>query len=245
MNKEQLLAQTLYKTQYGSRLYGTNGPKSDTDWKFVFLPKFNDLLLGKSVMKGKFTSPNLEDKTLQVDEDFVSLQKFALDFLNGVPAAVETAFSASSTHAEQEFLHVNFQAFVSELTSKFTNKKLSGMLGFFDHQLKTAQKDVDAGKALDHKEVYHGMRVGYQLVDLFVNGKLTYPLKPHVCEELLKYKNGEFSDQKSLEALVYMNRQLENGKMWKVLKEHTPQLEAEFDMWLAGWLRVFYNLPPH
>lgn len=40
--------QMVFATLYGSRLYGTDGPNSDTDIRGVFLPSKEDLLLGKA-----------------------------------------------------------------------------------------------------------------------------------------------------------------------------------------------------
>ena len=75
VTKEKLLQATLFTTPYGSKLYGTDGPNSDTDIKYIFLPPLKDVLLGKQVLKTKFISPNETDKTKQVDEDFIPIQK--------------------------------------------------------------------------------------------------------------------------------------------------------------------------
>ena len=60
----------LYRTKTGSNLYGTTLPTSDVDWKTIYLPDYNSILLGKKI--GIHTSKtnnsgdkNTPSKTLQ------------------------------------------------------------------------------------------------------------------------------------------------------------------------------------
>ena len=242
MEKEALLCHLVYKTQYGSRLYGTNGPKSDTDWKYLFLPTFKDVLLGNQVLKTKFVSPNMEDKSLQVDEDFVPVQKFARDFLKGVPYALEVAFSANGSHAEQKFLNPNFEQFVKELTEKFTNKKLSGFLGFVNKTESSVSKMLHGAEEVSAKDMYHGLRVSYQARELLATGKLTLPFKDGLRDRLLSVKNGDVHPSKVagafLDSVAVVNNELQHTS----LQELTPELEAKFDNWLFGQLQKMYGL---
>lgn len=243
MEKENLLKQTLFKTPYGSRLYGTNGPNSDTDWKYIFLPPLKDTLLGKQIMKTKFMSPNETDKTKQVDEDFIPIQKFAYDFLKGVPYAIEVAFSYHfDSWLDAEKMH----AFLFVLQKKFLNKKLSGFLGFVNnihHRLQTRQSDelYRDGKPIDPKDVYHGMRVAMEASELLLYGKLSLPL-PH--SKLLKeVKNGNVNPSMYFELVNREFINMEAALEKTTLQELTSELEEEFEQWLYEQLFTkFYNL---
>ena len=58
---------TLFKTMFGSRLYGTNTPQSDIDWKEIFLPKKSMLLTGRQVRNVVITTGG--DKTRNTKDD--------------------------------------------------------------------------------------------------------------------------------------------------------------------------------
>lgn len=240
MDKEALLVHLMFKTQYGSKLYGTNGPNSDTDWKYLFLPSLDDVLLGKQVLKTKFVSPNVEDKSKQVDEDFVPVQKFAYDFLKGVPYAVEVAFGADGNHAEQKFLHPLFQEFMTELRSKFLTKKLSGFLGFANNM--SMKLGLQSMSSLDFKDMYHGLRVAHQATELLDTGTLTFPYVPAVAEKLLKVKNKEVEIQDVCTDLLKAVGGMENALKKTKLPEFTPSLEVSYEKWMVNWLEKFYNI---
>lgn len=240
MDKETLFVHMMFKTQYGSRLYGTSGLKSDTDWKYLFLPTLKDTLLGKQIMKTKFVSPNMEDKSLQVDEDFVPVQKFAHDFLKGVPYAIEVAFGADGNHAEQKYVHAVFSPFVHELREKFLTRKLSGFLGFVNNMIMKVEKEPLS--KLDFKDMYHGLRVAHQATELLRTGNLTLPLNTPVSSNLLKVKNGEVPMYQVAEDLLTAYKAMENALNETQLQEFTPVLEAKFETWMFDWLKKFYGL---
>lgn len=83
----------LFSTLYGSYLYGTNTPTSDLDRKVLVLPSLDDLLLAKKVVnKVKRTGEHDgTDKSQVVDEEYIPLQVFARDFLEGQTYALELA----------------------------------------------------------------------------------------------------------------------------------------------------------
>ena len=69
---------SVMKCLFGSKLYGTATPQSDTDYKEVFIPTANEILLGKyqdviSQGTGDSHSKNTSD---DVDNDKYSLRKF-------------------------------------------------------------------------------------------------------------------------------------------------------------------------
>jgi hypothetical protein len=94
----------LFSTAYGSKLYGTQTPTSDTDIKHIVLPALDTLLLGRKV-ENKVKQTNKEANTKNgvddIDEEFIPIQIFARHFIEGQTYAIELAFALEGTHAGQ------------------------------------------------------------------------------------------------------------------------------------------------
>lgn len=88
---------TLFVVPSGSRLYGTDGPNSDFDFKAVVLPKLDDLLLNKKVTnrkeKPEGCSQGDKVKAGETETEYLPLQVFFDDFFNGQTYALEVAFA--------------------------------------------------------------------------------------------------------------------------------------------------------
>ena len=143
----------LFSCLFGSRLYGTQTPTSDLDLKHVYLPELNDMLVGKLLVnkvKKTNTEKNTRNGADDVDEEFLPLQVFARDFLNGQTYALELAFALEGTHAEQTLYcaAVNgtqkkwnepvtnhlFHRFVEELRKKFLTSNVKALMGYAVNQ---------------------------------------------------------------------------------------------------------------
>ena len=133
----------LFKTLHGSKLYGTDTPSSDTDYKVVYLPDLDDVILGRRFQNFKETtaSDKVKNGPEDVETEFIALQTFAKDFYEGQTYALEIAFSAlSKVESHQTFMidsaeEGHFMArFVSDLVSKFLMCDVSKMIGYAYHQ---------------------------------------------------------------------------------------------------------------
>lgn len=121
----------LVKVKVGSNLYGTNGPESDTDYKGVFLPTLEELVLGplgncpKSIKLGTGNDHSKNTKD-DVDYELWSLQYYLCLLQKGDTNAVEMLFAPDEmlevTSPEWEFLRAN--------RSKFITKKMKSFLGY-------------------------------------------------------------------------------------------------------------------
>jgi hypothetical protein len=248
MERDELLEETLYVTEFGSRLYGTQTSMSDLDLKFIFLPKLADILLGKQVVKSKFNGPNLADKSLQVDEDFIPLQKFAFDFLKGVPYAVEVAFSLDHVpqkayrHPDETHL---FIPFVQELRTKFLNKKLSGFLGFINQMKRDVDKEAERSTFADQehsKNAYHGLRVAEEAFQLLTTRHIVFPFDKKLVSYFLSVKNGNEKLEMTKYVLDKYVEKVETALRSSTLPDLTPELEAKFESWFLTWLEKFYDV---
>lgn len=150
------MTQKLFSCMFGSRLYGTQTPTSDVDWKHIVLPDLNDLLVGRRIenkVKKTNTEKNTRNTADDVDEEFIPIQVFARHFVEGQTYALELAFAIDGDHASQTFWYFNnhdanerqdryngeshehlFYQFVKELREKFLTSNIKAMMGYVVNQ---------------------------------------------------------------------------------------------------------------
>lgn len=118
----------------GSTLYGTTTPDSDVDYKHIYLPKFEDILLGKRIKNEQITTGNNHSKNGADDEDkeYVAIQTFMDDFFDGQSYALEIAFGIKNKSIEfKEYDDTYFSSYVIEiLINKFLTRDVKSMVGF-------------------------------------------------------------------------------------------------------------------
>ncbi len=124
----------LFKTKYGSQLYGTNTPTSDTDWKVIVIPPLQDLLVGKKLVTVGQSTGDDKSKNNADDEDisFIPLQIFAKDFFGGQTYAVEVAFAFLTS--DQCTKNNPLTKFMVELTTQFLTSNIKAMVGYAFNQ---------------------------------------------------------------------------------------------------------------
>lgn len=90
----------IFKTKFGSHLYGTATPASDVDWKSVFIPPARDILLARG--QESFTRNDKSDDRSgfqrkndagEVDIEFHSLRKFLKLAAEGQTVALDMLFA--------------------------------------------------------------------------------------------------------------------------------------------------------
>jgi predicted nucleotidyltransferase len=88
----------LYLSMFGSRLYGTDTPESDSDFRGVFLPRKDDLLLGKVFKNIRYSTGTDHTKNTKDDLDVVllSLHRFIEFVGKGEIKAIDLLFSVSN-----------------------------------------------------------------------------------------------------------------------------------------------------
>ena len=127
----------LFTTPSGSRLYGTDGPNSDYDYKSVFLPSLDSLLLNKRQqnVKQKPEGKKAGDKMLagETEQEFLPFHVFVDDFYGGQTYAVETAFAVLQgkyTPADDQPGHQDPRVWVEELVQNFLTSNVKAMVGY-------------------------------------------------------------------------------------------------------------------
>ena len=143
----------LLRTVYGSHLYGTSTPSSDFDYKVVYLPPLEDVLLGRKLRTFKTredAAGNPVSDTASMPDggtevEFVPFQTFCRDYLDGQTYALEVAQALVVKPCAPTWL--------KELVVHFTTCNVSSMAGFamkqtFDH-VHRGQRLAAAEKVLD------------------------------------------------------------------------------------------------
>jgi predicted nucleotidyltransferase len=124
----------LVKMIFGSHLYGTAGPDSDTDFKGVFIPDRRDILLGRipKTLSQHVIAKGADGKNTQgaVDDESYSLHYFMELALKGETAAIDML------HAPPTFWKAASTEWISlhDERHRFHTRKLSAFVGYARRQ---------------------------------------------------------------------------------------------------------------
>lgn len=115
------------KMQFGSHVYGTNLPTSDLDYKAIYIPTAEDILLQK--VKGTIVNSTKQDKNSRntqndVDLEVFSLQQYLKLLMEGQTVSVDILFTPEKFYVgnvhpvwktilenKHRFLHSGYTAF--------------------------------------------------------------------------------------------------------------------------------------
>lgn len=122
-------------TIFGSRLYGTKTPNSDTDYKSVYIPCAKDIILhtyqpvinrGRNKGRDPSTAKNTAD---DVDHELFALDKYVELLLQNQTIALDIAFSQKI----DRMTHPCWAELISNL-DKFRSKNVKAFLGYCRQQ---------------------------------------------------------------------------------------------------------------
>ena len=127
----------LVRLPTGSRLYGTSTENSDFDFKVLYLPALEDLLVGKKMEIYK-DKPVGDDEAMPAgaeETEYVPLQIFAKHFFEGQSYAFESAFSITQDIGEYDEEHERtLKAFAKDLIEHYLTKDIRAMVSYAIHQ---------------------------------------------------------------------------------------------------------------
>lgn len=122
----------LFKTKFGSHLYGLNTPSSDTDYKGIYMPTLSQLLLGtwpKSIRTSTGTA-HTKNTSEDIDEEYYALPYFIKLAVEGDTTAVDML------HANENSTLVTSPLW-EELKSRrqeFYSRDMKALVGYAMHQ---------------------------------------------------------------------------------------------------------------
>ena len=121
----------VYVTKYGSKLYGTDNPNSDTDYKGIFIPSKESILLKRDIEHYNFNSNNTNTRNSKDDIDLqlFSIYKWFSLLKKGETGAIDILFSLFREDT-QIYNDRDFTQKVMQNYKKFYNKNLHSFLGY-------------------------------------------------------------------------------------------------------------------
>ena len=136
----------IMTTLYGSKLYGTSDENSDTDYKSIYIPTKEQIILGYDESFNKNTGSNGSKNTNgDIDHEFHSLKKFISLLCSGDNNAIDMLHSRGEplihTSPEFEYLYEN--------RKDFYTAKMAGMIGFCTSHYHKFDRKADRYDALN------------------------------------------------------------------------------------------------
>lgn len=128
--EEQNNAKIVYITMYGSKLFGTDNPNSDTDYKGIFIPSREDVLLKRDIEHYNYnTNTNTRNEKDDIDLQLYSIYKWFNLLKKGETGALDLLFSLfrEDTHIYND---IDFTTQMKQNYKRFYNKNLHSFIGY-------------------------------------------------------------------------------------------------------------------
>ena len=140
----------IMKSVFGSHLYKLNTPDSDTDYKGIYLPTLNDLLLNtyKPVINLSSNKTNIKNSNQDIDEEWISLPKFLEFAIKGETVSIDMLHSTDVEYFGE------YKWIWEELITKrkeFYTSSLPSYLGYVKRQ--AAKYGIKGSRVNAHKQV--------------------------------------------------------------------------------------------
>ena len=140
---------TIVKMKFGSHLYGTATPESDLDYKGVFMPDLEELLLGK--VKKSYSETTGDDRSKNsagdVDSEMYSLHYFIQLACEGQTVAMDMLHAPDEMILEKS----NIWDLIVNERDKFYTKNLEAFVGYARKQ--AAKYGIKGSRLLELQKV--------------------------------------------------------------------------------------------
>jgi hypothetical protein len=124
----------VVKIKFGSHLYGTSTPSSDMDFKSVFIPTREEILLqrvpGSRTHGPSKTGDGVKNQPGDVDYESYSLSRYLSLLMDGQTVAIDMLFAPAS---HQEYTSPTWK-YVYNNRERFLTKKSAAFLGYCRQQ---------------------------------------------------------------------------------------------------------------
>lgn len=120
----------IVKMKFGSHLYGLDTPNSDIDYKSVYVPRLENLLLGNyaGTIKNSTGNPHEKNQAGDIDDEVISLPKFIKHACDG-----ET-FVIDMLHCESPIMDTPIWRDLVANRTMFYSKSLRSYMGYVKKQ---------------------------------------------------------------------------------------------------------------
>lgn len=176
----------LFSTVFGSHLYGTDTPSSDLDFKGVYLPKVQDLILGSAQSTISLKRPKAageKNTSDDVDREYMSLQKFIKLACEGQMVAIDMLHASSHMWERSSDVWEELRARRHE----FYSRNMNAFVGYARRQ--AAKYGVKGSRLACAREWLRLMEAGRELpMSLVVADAIEcYPEGHHIWEHARPY----------------------------------------------------------
>jgi hypothetical protein len=124
------MPETIVTIKFGSHLYGTNTPESDTDLKSVHIPDARDIVLQRVPNSVKVSSRKKEEREKNrpedLDQESYSLQRYLELLADGQTVAVDMLFAPKS----HQILSSGLWQYLQNSKDRFLSKKSTAFVGY-------------------------------------------------------------------------------------------------------------------
>lgn len=159
----------LFQCVHGSHLYGLNTPDSDMDYKGVFMPDIEELLLGKSPKQiSTSTGPkDAKNSAGDIDTTWYSLPEFIKLCIKGETIAIDMLHA--HTYPEMVVQSSLEWKFITQHKDKFFTKNMKAFLGYAKKQ--AAKYGIKGSRMGALEDIYNFL---YKTDPLVCNQKLLH-----------------------------------------------------------------------
>lgn len=235
----------IFKTQFGSHLYGTNTPSSDKDYKGVYIQDFPTLLLRKNThslhqnTKSGYGERNTSD---DIDIEYIELSSFVHDALKGQTYAIDMLFAPQDLWEAPYNDSVIWSDIVNN-REKFLSKNVAPYIGYCRKQAaKYGLKGSRLGEVIRLRDWAKAQPEKLRITEalaitpfprseyIFLDSRTMYPNGKEVTQEFLNVLGKLYSTEETiLDLLVrieeFMNKygsrsiqaQENDGVDWKAI----------------------------
>ena len=129
--EENIMSKMIFECVFGSQLYGTSTPSSDTDYKGVFLPDAKQIIMGTTDVYHRDTGKKGQANTAEdTDREYFSLKKFIYMASKGETATIDMLHTPS----DKVIISSGVFDFVRENRQMFYTTKMQAYLGYVRKQ---------------------------------------------------------------------------------------------------------------
>lgn len=135
-----MVHEIIFRTKFGSHLYGTNTPTSDDDWKSIYLPDAREILLGTS--KGTIAIKDRYDKAPkeknipgEFEEESFSLKQYLKLVSEGQTVSLDMLFAPAKFWDQTIVVHPTWID-IRANRHRLISKKSGAFVGYCQQQAK-------------------------------------------------------------------------------------------------------------
>lgn len=180
----------IVKAIAGSHLFGTDTPTSDKDYKGVYLPDAEDILLGKIKKSVNLSTnkSNTKNTSEDIDTEFYSLDKFLAMLAEGQTVAFELLFTPHSHIIEKSEIWDQ----IISMREHLVHKKVNAFVGYCQQQ---ANKYGIKGSRMNAiQKVLKGLPENYTSYHKINHYESVF--NSFIDDKLIKWVNTEHNGQK-------------------------------------------------